>query len=115
MQLRFEAVIRTGQHAAEFKCSAFLDVLERMRTLGQRTGASLAEVMLDDAEWRWRAEAAMDACEVHDLEDVDDVVGVFDELSATDGEGPGWRALAASAAARSTRPSWSRPSSRAAR
>ena len=75
--------------------AAFPDVLERMRTLGRRAGASLAEVTLDAAEWRWRAEAAMDAREVHDLDDVDDVVDVFDELSAPDGEGPGWRALAA--------------------
>jgi len=41
---------------------------------------------LDAAEWRWRAGAAMNAREVHDLDDV------FDELTASDGEGPGWRA-----------------------
>ncbi|WP_323747516.1 plasmid pRiA4b ORF-3 family protein [Catenulispora rubra] len=74
---------------------AFVDVLARMRSLGQRTGAPLAEVTLDAMEWRWRAEAAMDAREVHDADDADDVVDVFEELSNAEGDGPGWRAMAA--------------------
>lgn len=75
--------------------TSFADVLERKRSLGQRTGAPLAEVALDAAQWRWRAEAAMDARDVHDAEDADDVTDVFEELSNADGDGPGWRAMAA--------------------
>ncbi|WP_194911132.1 plasmid pRiA4b ORF-3 family protein [Catenulispora rubra] len=76
----------------------FADVLARMRSLGQRTGAPLAEVTLDAAEWRWQAEAAMDARAVHDAADAadaDDVADMFEELSNADGDGPGWRAMEA--------------------
>jgi hypothetical protein len=75
--------------------TSFADVLERMRSLGQHTGAPLTEAVLDAAEWRWRAEAAMDARDVHDADDAEDVTDVFEELSNDDGVGPGWRAMAA--------------------
>lgn len=37
----------------------------------------------------------MDARDVHDADDADDAADVFEELSNADGDGPGWRAMAA--------------------
>lgn len=70
-------------------------VLERLRTLGRRAGAPLSEVAIDPGEWRWRAEAAMDAHDVHDADDDDGIGDLFEALSNADGNGPGWRAMAA--------------------
>ncbi len=73
---------------------AFAGVLTRLRSLGRRTGVSLAEAVLDAGEWRWRAETAMDARDVHDSDEAEGMSDAFDVLSNTDGDGPGWRAVA---------------------
>jgi len=89
--------------------SDLTEALTELRRNAKRDKVRLTTTVLDPAEFRWRAEAAMDARDHHDRDDQDDPVDpdditdpddlfdpteFFDEDDLDDQDGPGYHGLA---------------------
>lgn len=90
-------------------CADLTKALGELHRAAKRDKVRLTTKVIDPAEFRWRAEAAMDARDYHDQDDRDDPVdpddiadvddlfgdsGFFDADDLGDEDGPGYRALA---------------------
>nr|VTP03680.1 hypothetical protein BIN_B_05206 [Mycobacterium riyadhense] len=90
-------------------CADLTEALAKLHRALERDKARLTTTALDPAEFRWRAEAAMDVRDHHDRDDQDvpfdseditdlrglfDAAGFFDDDDLDDQDGPGYRALA---------------------
>jgi len=90
-------------------CADLTEALAKLHRAAKRDKVRLTTTVIDPAEFRWRAEAAMDARDYHDRDDQDDPfdsddiadvddlfddAGFFDDDDLDDEDGPGYRALA---------------------